>query len=754
MTSAKTVDRLEPQKNVISNNKLVKESKTRSPPLEETKSVGKRKRKETDCIGPAKLATESKSSVKRIDKDDSLQQKAKASTFNFTTDTGARVRARKPNIFDRLKTDLPKVEVPMVQPMEENVFSEEPIEALDIHSHTKKNVSDLLHYTHLTMVQSLAIPRLLEGRDALIRAQTGSGKTLAYAIPLVEALHSQRPKTRRTDGILAVVIVPTRELALQTYELLVKLLKPYTWIVSGYLCGGEKRKAEKARLRAGLNILIGTPGRFCDHIRNTESLKLTGVRWLVLDEADRLLELGYEKDVKEIVSTIQRVDADQATVRPEGALQTVLLSATLTSSVKELAGLTLHNPVYIETCNAIRQRQRTAGATSDGATFADHLLNVDECVTIPATVKQRYLVVPPKLRLVTLSGLIAHEQRKKPSKALVFMATQDLVDYHFDIMVEVLTTKRLDSDEELDDEEDEDARQMESGSDGGSVLLPRLAFFKLHGRMTQIERSSVFQAFRKAKAAVLICTDVASRGIDVPCVDLVVQYHAPQILADYVHRVGRTARAGQSGKAVLCVEPSEVEFIKYLADKQIRIQEEKIDGIFVCLGQLLNCGQKRIGKNKEQAAIELQYRFEQLVAKEKELFTSASKAFVSWVRYYSNFPKELRRIFTIRAIHMGHYAKCLGLRDPPKQFMKAHTGPKEQEDEEQQRVRAPGRRSHGAEARRRPAGGGRNGRPATETAGRPHRDLADYARRSRVQNTSEFDSGLGPARKKAKKVVT
>ncbi|XP_052870222.1 probable ATP-dependent RNA helicase CG8611 [Anopheles cruzii] len=683
------------------------------------------------------------------------QKNAATPTFSFTPDIDSGVRARKPNIFDRLKTDLPKVELPKVQPMEESVFSEQPIEALDIHSHTKKNVADLLHYTHLTVVQSLAIPRLLEGRDALIRAQTGSGKTLAYAVPLVEALHSQRPKTRRTDGILAVVIVPTRELALQTYELLVKLLKPYTWIVSGYLCGGEKRKAEKARLRAGLNILIGTPGRFCDHIRNTETLKLNGVRWLVLDEADRLLELGYEKDVKEIVSTIQRDDG--ATVRAEGTLQTVLLSATLTSSVKELAGLTLHNPVYIETCNAIRQRQQAAGATSDGATFTDHLLNVDECVTIPATVKQRYLVVPPKLRLVTLSGLLAHEQRKKPSKALVFMATQDLVDYHFDIMVEVLTTKRLDSDdEELDEEEDEDTRLMERGSEVGSVLLPRLAFFKLHGRMTQIERSSVFQAFRKAKAAVLICTDVASRGIDVPCVDLVVQYHSPQILADYVHRVGRTARAGQSGKAVLFVEPSEVEFIKYLADKQIRIQEEKIDGIFVCLGQLLNCGQKRIGKNKEQAAIELQYRFEQLVAKEKELFTSASKAFVSWVRYYSNFPKELRRIFTIRAIHMGHYAKCLGLRDPPNQFMKAHTGPADEDEQPRGgravggRDRAPGRRSHGAEVRRLPAGVRRNGRPPTE--GQPHRDLADYARRSRIQNTSEFDSGLGPARaKKAKK---
>uniref|UniRef100_A0A182FJS7 ATP-dependent RNA helicase n=1 Tax=Anopheles albimanus TaxID=7167 RepID=A0A182FJS7_ANOAL len=551
--------------------------------------------------------------------------------FKFTNDGGTGLRPiRKPNIFDRLKTDMPKVELPAVQPLKEQVFSEQPIDSLAIHAHSKKNIADLLHYTHLTVVQSMAIPRLLEGRDALIRAQTGSGKTLAYAVPMIEALHSVRPKTSRTDGIRAIVIVPTRELALQTYELLVKLLKPYTWLVASYLCGGEKRKAEKARLRAGLNILIGTPGRFCDHIRNTASLKLNGVRWLVLDEADRLLELGYEKDVKEIVGAIQNGQSESGT-DGGSALQTVLLSATLTASVKELAGLTLHDPVYVETSEAIRNRHSNQLAVNAGGSmdFTEHLLNVDECVTIPDTVKQRYLVIPPKLRLVTLSGLIAAEQRKKASKALVFMATQDLVDFHYDIMVEVLTRKRLDSEDEQEDEDDDEESEAEEedDGDGDSVLLPQLAFFKLHGRMSQVERSSVFQEFRKAKAAVLLCTDVAARGIDVPAVDLVVQYHAPQILADYVHRVGRTARAGQSGKAVLFIEPAEVEFIKYLADKQIRIQEEKIDGIFVCLGQLLKCRQKQIARNKEKAAVELQHRFEMLVANEKELFASASKGF-------------------------------------------------------------------------------------------------------------------------------
>ncbi|XP_058127428.1 probable ATP-dependent RNA helicase CG8611 [Anopheles ziemanni] len=714
----------------------------------ETNGVSK---KEPSKNGAPKVHTRETIPQEEEDEGDKDTSK-KNSVFNFQSNATLTNRSQKTSMFDRFKKDLPTIDLPRVQPLEEQVFSKQTIEALEIHPHSKKNIADLLSYTHLTMVQSMAIPRLMEGRDALIRAQTGSGKTLAYALPLIEQLHNIRPKTSRTDGILAVVIVPTRELALQTYELMVKLLKPYTWIVSGFLCGGEKRKTEKARLRAGLNILIGTPGRFCDHIRNTESLKLGNVRWLVLDEADRLLELGYEKDVKEIVSAIQEgSNAAESTTDVDGkarSLQTVLLSATLTSSVKELAGLTLHDPVYVETSEAIRQRQ-THAQTFDGPQSADHLLNVDECVSIPQTVKQRYLVIPPKLRLVTLSGLIASEQHKKPSKALIFMATQDLVDFHYDVMVEVLTAKQLDSDDEMeDDEESED-----------TTLLPRVSFFKLHGGMTQIERSAVFLKFRAAKAAVLLCTDMVARGIDIPCVDLVVQYHAPQILADYVHRVGRTARAGQTGKAILFIEPAEIDFIKYLADKQISIQEQKIDGIFVHLGQKLKCGQKTVAKNKEQAAIRLQRRFEQLITKEKELFASASKAFVSWIRYYSNFPKELRRMFAVKGIHMGHYAQSLGLRDAPKQFMHAHTGPKDEASSNATlpAKAIPGHRKNALHTTKRP-GNGLTNRTMGKVGGYQQRGdnrpggqtMAEFAKRSRVLNTSEFASGLEPAHKKAK----
>lgn len=136
------------------------------------------------------------------------------------------------------------------------------------------------------MVQQHALPSLLVRRDTMIKSPTGSGKTLAYALPLVHDLQQVSPKIKRIDGPYALVLLPTRELAIQSYEVFQKLLKTYIWIVPGLLMGGEKMKAEKARLRKGINVLIATPGRLLDHLSHTRCLSVDHIRWLVLDEAD------------------------------------------------------------------------------------------------------------------------------------------------------------------------------------------------------------------------------------------------------------------------------------------------------------------------------------------------------------------------------------------------------------------------------------------------------------------------------------
>lgn len=398
---------------------------------------------------------------------------------------------------------VPIVGQRLVKPVNEVLFTGVAMNSIGLHEHAVKNLADILRITELTTVQQRTIPVVLSGRDVLVRSQTGSGKTLAYALPIVQKLQAIRPKLTRTSGIQAIVIVPTRELAIQCYELFVKLLKPYTWIVSGYITGGEKRKSEKARLRKGINILVGTPGRLCDHLLHTESLKLDQVKLLVLDEADRLFELGYEKDVKKIVdalnvpSMVKNPFAGAAAIASvdDKNMQSMLLSATLTAAVRQLAGLALKEPLYIDTSDVTESEKlktNTFGADVDGDAEAD------DKIVIPATVKQTYVMVPPKLRLVTLVGMIAGE--KKPSKLLVFLATDQLVDFHHDLMVETLTEKVMDDedgdtkgrlidsdadDEDMEYDEEELAEKVErmmkrgDGSDDtGPAILKDVRFFK------------------------------------------------------------------------------------------------------------------------------------------------------------------------------------------------------------------------------------------------------------------------------------
>lgn len=368
--------------------------------------------------------------------------------------------------------EVPVVGQRFVKPLNEIVFTGLPMSSIGLHSHLVKTLADLLGITELTNVQQRAVPVALEGRDILVRSQTGSGKTLAYALPIVQQLQKIRPKISRTGGIFALVIVPTRELAIQTLEVFVKLLKPFTWIVPSYITGGEKRKSEKARLRKGVNILIGTPGRICDHLLHTESFKLDKVKYLVLDEADRLYECGYEKDVKVIVDALNigiegknpfakpSADVEEQQQKHASKLQTSLLSATLTAAVHQLAGLALKNPLFIDTCdqkNIELPKTVPIAGTSDTTASIDESLTAENIV-IPETVTQKYILVPAKLRLVTLSGLIAKETNndKKSAKILIFLATENLVDFHYDLMTETLTQKKLDSDDEEDDDDDND----------------------------------------------------------------------------------------------------------------------------------------------------------------------------------------------------------------------------------------------------------------------------------------------------------
>ncbi|XP_011184773.2 probable ATP-dependent RNA helicase CG8611 [Zeugodacus cucurbitae] len=682
-----------------------------------------------------------------------------------TEENGVNVAARKANAFRVVRPEdktvkkvglfanspnTPVMGQRFVKPIAERLFDGTKIESLDIHPHAVKNLADMLSIVELTTVQKKTIPLALEGKDLLVRSQTGSGKTLAYALPVVEKLQAVRPKITRDSGVLAVVIVPTRELAVQTYELFQKLVKPFTWIVPGVLMGGERRKAEKARIRKGINILVGTPGRVLDHLLHTETFKVHKTKFLVLDEADRLLEMGYERDVKQIVEAIdaqRSKPAEDGTINEE-RLQRLLLSATLTANVQRLAGLTLKEPIFVDNSDEDPSSlPKTNGYTkNDIEALTAEVVDEEEeekgIMTIPDNLKLHFVVVPPKLRLVTLCGILAHEfSDKQRLKAIVFMSTMEMVNFHHDLLNELLTQKVLDEDdEEVIKEKDE------SEDDDETPLLKGLRFFKLHGSMTQTERQGVFNGFRECKSGVLLTTDVAGRGIDVPAVDLVVQYSPPQKISDFVHRVGRTARAGQSGKALLLLTPSESQFVRFLEDQRIRISQVDMDNYLKTLNE-----NDDEANTIQEAASNLQHKCQELIADDKEMHNKACKAFVSWTKFYSTFPKELKPIFNIKNAHMGHFAKSFALKDQPKTFTKKHSEPKPPPPTNRLTYteRDPEKIKQEKRAKKRMFS-----TTVTNEVRNPNRQqvnkLVKMMPASRALTTSEFDSGL-PSLKKRKK---
>ncbi|XP_036185154.1 probable ATP-dependent RNA helicase DDX31 isoform X1 [Myotis myotis] len=556
--------------------------------------------------------------------------------------------------------EIPELPRPEVKQVQEKVFSSDAFHELDLHPHLISTLNTVLNIFHMTSVQKQSIPALLEGRDALVRSQTGSGKTLAYCIPVVQSLQAMKTKIQRGDGPYALVLVPTRELALQSFDTFQKLLKPFTWIVPGVLMGGEKRKSEKARLRKGINILISTPGRLVDHIKSTKNIHFNRIRWLVLDEADRILDLGFEKTITVILNAINAECQER---------QNVLLSATLTEGVTRLADISLHNPVSISVLdNSFDQPYLTDEESSDDSdSLSDDDYDDDDeddddddddeldGFAIPEGLEQYVVLVPSKLRLVCLAAFILQKCKfETDQKLIVFFSSCELVEFHYHLFFQTLLGGAA-------------SGQLPSGG-------PRLTFLRLHGNMDQEERTAVFREFAQAGPGVLFCTDVAARGLDLPQVTWIVQYNAPSSAAEYIHRIGRTARIGCHGSSLLFLAPSEAEYVSSLASHKINTSEMKMDDILSVLTRDDSFQARRGGGQQPQAvgpqetqerATVLQTVFEDYVHSCEGTVAWAKRALQSFIRAYATYPRSLKHIFHIRLLHLGHVAKSFGLRDAP-----------------------------------------------------------------------------------------
>ena len=441
------------------------------------------------------------------------------------------------NLFTGLEHEEVTEEIPSAPTVATNAPSSGEFDSLGI----TPNISLLLKplsITTPTQIQKLAIPHLLNStRDTFLRAQTGSGKTLAYLLPILQILYSLpgEKKYDRTSGCFALILVPTRELAKQIENVLTNLTKG-SWLVPGWLLGGERKKSEKARLRKGVNILVGTPGRVADHLETTMAFDTSLVRWIVLDEGDRLVDMGFLETVGKILRIVEG--------RAENRLR------------KERGPRQLPERVVKILCSATLKGEEGLGALDtiiDPVFFRAEEEDVDVVFT-PGQLTQKAVVLPVKLRLVSLIALItSFAKRSPPAKMIIFFCCTGSIDFHFQLL---------------------------------SCYNFDLHLFQLHGNLEQPVRTATMKTFSATKQrAVLLATDVASRGLDLPFVDMILQYDPPVTRDDYIHRVGRTARAGRSGEGILFLLPSEEEYINSLTSHGAQIEKISYESILKNLGK-------------------------------------------------------------------------------------------------------------------------------------------------------------------------
>lgn len=450
----------------------------------------------------------------------------------------------------------------------------QPFSALDLSEPTRKAI-DAMGFRTMTEVQARCIPPLMAGKDVLGAAQTGSGKTLSFLIPAIEMLHRLKFKPRNGTG--AIIISPTRELALQIFGV-AKELMAHHHQTFGIIMGGANRRAEADKLQKGVNLIVATPGRLLDHLQNTKGFVFSNLKALCIDEADRILEIGFEDEMRQIVKIL-----------PNDNRQSMLFSATQTTKVQDLARMSLRpGPLYIN-------------------------VHADLAASTVSRLEQGYVVCESDRRFLLLFTFLKKNAGKK---IIVFMSSCNSVKYHSDLL--------------------------------NFIDVPVL---DLHGKQKQQKRTNTFFEYCNAPSGTLLCTDVAARGLDIPSVDWIIQFDPPDDPRDYIHRVGRTARAGNAGKSLLFLLPSELGFLRFLKVAKVPLNEYTFpaDKVANVQGQL-----------------------EKLISKNYYLHQSARDGYRSYLQAYGSY--SLKRIFDIHKLDLAKVAKAYGFSVPPKVNLTIGTG--------------------------------------------------------------------------------
>lgn len=336
-------------------------------------------------------------------------------------------------------------------------------------------------YTTPSPIQQKAIPPILEGKDVLASAQTGTGKTAGFTLPILQLLSQGKNLSHRP--IRALILTPTRELAAQVFAN-IKEYSEFLDLSGAVIFGGVNQKPQVAQLRQGVDILVATPGRLID-LQNQGLVSLSKVEILVLDEADRMLDMGFLRDIERIMKVLPP------------RRQNLMFSATFSRDIKKLAMGILHHPVQVEA--------------------------TPENTTVDAIIQKIYHVAKEK-KTTLIIKLITEGNWKQ---ILVFTRTKQGAN-----------------------------KLCESMNNAGIVAAA------IHGNKGQGARTKALAGFKNGSVTALVATDIAARGLDIPLLPHVINFELPNIPEDYVHRIGRTGRAGASGEAISLVSPDETSFLR------------------------------------------------------------------------------------------------------------------------------------------------------------------------------------------------
>ncbi|RGB29357.1 P-loop containing nucleoside triphosphate hydrolase protein [Rhizophagus diaphanus] len=452
----------------------------------------------------------------------------------------------------------------------------------------------------MTPVQASAIPLFMKNKDVVIEAVTGSGKTLSFVIPIIEKLTRKKRLTKNEIG--AIVITPTRELAQQISSVFSIFLKDPSLPKHALIIGGTTTLHDDiAKFKElGPDILIGTPGRLRDlligkgsekSVVNTKELEI-----LVLDEADRLLDMGFSQTLDNIITHLPK------------QRRTGLFSATMTDSISEIVRVGLRNPVKV-------------------VVKVEDIISKDEQRT-PLTLDIGCIVCEPHQKLAQLIRIINREKTTK--KCIIYYATCACVDYFYKILTKLSQLKGI-------------------------------SIHSLHGKMDTKRRTATYQSFINlptTSKALLLCTDVAARGLDMPDVDFIIQMDPPQDPKVFSHRCGRTARAGKKGKAILLlVKGREEVYVDFLKIRKIPVR---------LLSYILSDNSNTIVTQDtiDEENDNLLKQVQDIVLADRDLHDKGTKAFVSYVRFYTKH--DASYIFRLKDLDLGKVAKGYGLLRLPK----------------------------------------------------------------------------------------